>query len=122
PVFVETRAKLFAAYPDVRAGLAPVEAVAALPLDGESGVIGSIGYSFAEPHAFDADERTFLLTLASHAVLALERNRHRREQEIARQRLTILADVSKRFSETSLDVRRVMDTVVFEVATRVRDS
>jgi PAS domain S-box-containing protein len=76
PVLIETRAKLVAAYPELAespVAADQLQAVAAIPLRQRGRVVGGFAVSFAAPHAFDADERAFLLSIVEQGALALER-------------------------------------------------
>ncbi|NTU84074.1 MAG: GAF domain-containing protein [Chloroflexales bacterium] len=57
-------------------------AVAALPLRAAGQLVGAIGFSFATPQPFTAEDRAFAATLAEHGAQALERARlYAREQQ-----------------------------------------
>jgi anti-anti-sigma factor len=86
PLFFETQAALLSHYPhlaDTYARLA-IEAAAVLPLSIERHALGVLFFTFAEPRAFDGEERSLLLTLARQCAQALERVRlYEREHRIA---------------------------------------
>jgi PAS domain S-box-containing protein len=76
PILIESRAALAERYPRLAAqSLAAHNAWAALPLLIEGRATGAIGLSFSTARVFSADERAFLLTLASQCAQALERAR-----------------------------------------------
>jgi signal transduction histidine kinase len=53
----------------------PLRALAALPLEAGERVLGAVGVAFAEPLAFDEEERAFLQAFAHACAQALERAR-----------------------------------------------
>ena len=125
PVWIDTYELLVATYPNLRDTATPtalLQTVAALPMAAEGRVTGGLAFSFEPGRRFDDDERTFLLTLTEHASLALERARLHGEELAARNRLTVLAEASRRFTEAKLDLQEILDTVAREVATRLGDS
>jgi signal transduction histidine kinase len=125
PVWLETYEALIERYPSAQGARTPrtsLQAVAALPLVSGGRVIGGLAFSFGEPQRFDEDDRTFLLTLAEHASLALERARLLDEERTARDRITILEEAGRKFAEAKLDLQEILDTVTREVATRMGDS
>jgi PAS domain S-box-containing protein len=76
PILIESRAALAQSYPRLEPqSLSAHNAWAALPLLIDGRVTGAIGLSFSTARAFSADERAFLLTLASQCAQALERAR-----------------------------------------------
>ena len=75
PVFLGTRDAWAARGYDTRLILPDSAAWAALPLYRDGAVAGALTASFAEPREFAADERAFLLALASLCGQALERAR-----------------------------------------------
>ena len=92
PIFLESEEAWRARY--AQTGPLPAmpgsRAWAALPLVVDGRVLGAMGLSFAEPCAFDADMRAFVLALAQQCALAFERaqlyeatDRARREAEEA---------------------------------------
>jgi signal transduction histidine kinase len=77
PIWLRNRAERAASYPDL-AEAYPAEgekAWAALPLILGRDALGAIGLIFPSERAFDAEERTFLATVASLCAQALERAR-----------------------------------------------
>jgi PAS domain S-box-containing protein len=76
PVWIESTADLLARYPHL-AGLrfTAYEGIALLPLLHEGQPLGVMAFSFTEQRSFDADEQSFLLTLAHQCAQALERAR-----------------------------------------------
>ena len=124
-IWIESYDDLVRLYPHVRNSLTPVEklqAIAALPLVADGRLIGAIAITFDAPGTFGVRDRRFLLTLADHTAVALERLRLRAEEEAARNRLTVLAEASRRFTEARLDLGAILETVAYEIAHRLRDS
>jgi PAS domain S-box-containing protein len=76
PLLIESPAALAERYPWLVQQAQPDHrAWAVIPLLVEGRVSGALGLSFSQAHAFSADERAFLLTLASQYAQALERAR-----------------------------------------------
>jgi signal transduction histidine kinase len=84
-VLIESRAAMEARYPQLgQRAMAEHHAWAAIPLLVEGRVSGALGLSFDAAHNFKADERAFLLTLASQCAQALERARLYEAERLAR--------------------------------------
>jgi hypothetical protein len=64
-VFLESADERAARYPDLP-GVAVGEAVAALPIPGQGGVIGAISFRFGDGRRLGAADRSALLTIAQH--------------------------------------------------------
>lgn len=116
PVLCDTRDHALARYPQLATSgtLEEANAIAALPLQGESSVLGAIGISFVEEHRFDHDERAFLIAAATQAATAYERaaafeaeREARRAAEAANRRLAYLAEATAVLSQ-SLDPETTM--------------
>lgn len=125
PIWLESREALLERYPAVSGAETPeqrLQAVAAVPLQSGEQTLGALAFSFSRGRAFDEDERRFLLTLANHAALASERCRLRQEREAAQNRLAVLAEASRRFSEAKLELRDTLDTIARELAHRLRET
>ncbi|HMN98065.1 MAG TPA: SpoIIE family protein phosphatase [Miltoncostaeaceae bacterium] len=77
PLWLRDVAEVRAAYPHLRDFHESMshEAVVALPLVVEGEPIGGIALSYAEPQAFDDEERAFLTSIADLAAQALDRAR-----------------------------------------------
>jgi len=75
PVFVPSRERLASIYPRLArmADQSVYEAWAAIPLTIERRVVAVMAISYAEPHAFDDDERNLMLALADVAAQAIDR-------------------------------------------------
>jgi anti-anti-sigma factor len=74
PVWLHDRAELVVRYPAVVPDLLEwTQAVAALPLLVGDRLAGALAVTFRTPRRFDADERTFLLTVAGQIAAAVER-------------------------------------------------
>jgi PAS domain S-box-containing protein len=65
----------------------PARSVASMPMVVEGKVIGVLALCFPEPRAFDSEEQEFLMALARHCALAMERSRLMAEVEAQRARL-----------------------------------
>src|SRR5207245_892837 len=74
PLFIPSR-KALSNYPQLSplAGSSRFEAWAAVPLMTERRLLGIMGMSFAEEHAFDEEECGFILALADVAAQAIDR-------------------------------------------------
>jgi signal transduction histidine kinase len=87
PVLMPTRAAIAATFPMVLHLMPPerFQAFVALPLliDGRS--IGGIAFSFDEPRVFDDGEREYLLTIADHFAVALDRVSKFERERVARE-------------------------------------
>jgi signal transduction histidine kinase len=104
PVWLGTREQLQARYPTTAPPLiaAGYQATATLPLRVEERIIGTLGFGFAQPRAFEAEEREFIQTIVGLTAQALERarlyvverERARAAEEVARLRSDFLAAVS----------------------------
>ena len=88
--------------------------LAAVPMRGESGVIGAIGLRFDEEHDFDGEQIAFLVAVATHCATAYERaiafeaeRAARRDAEAASQRLLYLVEATTVLSQ-SLDPEATM--------------
>ncbi|MFL5347450.1 MAG: PAS domain-containing protein [Hyalangium sp.] len=89
-VWLESPEALAARYPNllhVMLEQTPARSVASMPLVVEAKIIGVLALCFPEPRAFSGDEREFLLALARHCALAMERSRLMAEVEAQRSRL-----------------------------------
>jgi PAS domain S-box-containing protein len=73
PLWLEDRAAIAARFPAAGSHGDGAGAVAVLPLAAYGRGFGALSFAFAEPEAFDADRRAFLLSLATQAAQALDR-------------------------------------------------
>jgi PAS domain S-box-containing protein len=92
PVWLETPEALVMRFPELaerclRAQGDPAPSSVCLPLMVDGRALGTLLFTFAEPHAFDADERAFLELLAHHAAQALARARLLEQEQRARSAL-----------------------------------
>ncbi|MCU0492471.1 MAG: GAF domain-containing protein [Chloroflexaceae bacterium] len=129
PIFVETLADWYAHYPRVaslhdRYGL---QANAIIPLVGEFGAIGALGFNFKEPRRFSSDERAMMLALAQQCSQALERARLYQAERAARaiaesvqQWQHFLAEASTLLA-SSLDVEQSIGQVLAMAVPRFAD-
>jgi signal transduction histidine kinase len=125
PVWIESYDDLVRLYPVARQAATPaskLQSIAAVPFRSGGTSMGGLAVSFDRPRAVESRDRTFLLTLAEHVALALERSRLSAENQAARNRLTVLAEASRRFTEARLDLGAVLDTVAHEISHRLGDS
>ena len=76
-VWLENTSVFDARYPAISGvrGRGGHGAWAALPLETDGRVLGVLGLSFAEPRAFDVDDRALALTIADQCAISLERAR-----------------------------------------------
>jgi signal transduction histidine kinase len=75
-LFFETDDAVLTRYPHLASAQhAGDTALAAIPLVVDGRALGVLGFTFAEAHTFDAEERTFILALARQCAQALERAR-----------------------------------------------
>ena len=116
PVVCRTRQEILDRYPALADGidLGGTRSVAAVPLLGESAVFGAIGMSFADERAFEIDELSFLLAIATQVATAYERaaafeaeRAARRAAEDANQRLRYLSESTAVLAQ-SLDPETTM--------------
>ena len=92
PVWLETPDALATRFQELasrcrQAGGRPAPSSVCLPLAVDGRALGALLFTFAEPHAFDADERAFLELLAHHAAQALARARLLEQEQRARSAL-----------------------------------
>ncbi len=92
PVWLETPEALAACFPELalrcrQARGQPAPSSVCLPLTVDGRALGTLLFTFAEPHAFDGDERAFLELLAHHAAQALARARLLEQEQRARSAL-----------------------------------
>jgi hypothetical protein len=77
-VWLATLEERNAQYPALRAVTTPTQSMCAVPLRLDGPAFGAIGFSFADQRSFDRPERNFLLAVAHHCALALDRIRQPR--------------------------------------------
>jgi PAS domain S-box-containing protein len=90
PLWLESPEVLAARYPKLLERLREMplaRALASMPLEVDGRVTGVLALCFPEPRAFASEDREFLLSLARHCALALERSRLMAEVEAQRSRL-----------------------------------
>lgn len=116
PVLLGTRNSVLDLFPDLERSVphADALAIAALPLRGESAVWGAVGMSFSAERDFDADERSFLMAIATQCATAYERaaafeseREARSSAEAANRRLAYLSESTAVLSQ-SLDPKTTM--------------
>jgi len=90
PEWLESPDALAARYPNLLQGMreqTQARSLASMPMVVEGRVIGVLALCFPEPRAFSGEDREFLLVLARHCALAMERSRLLAEVEAQRSRL-----------------------------------
>ncbi|ADO68197.1 PAS domain-containing protein [Stigmatella aurantiaca] len=90
PEWIESPEEFSARYPQLAKTMgedAAARSLASLPLVVEERVLGVLTLCYPEPRTFPAEEREFLLALARHSALALDRARLLAEGETQRARL-----------------------------------
>jgi GAF domain-containing protein len=115
PLFVESRAELARRWPRLADG--PTASFAGLPLIVAGRRLGVMAVAFLDEHVFEADERSYLATIAEQAAQALLRAEDlaalqaaREVAEERRERLDFLARASERLAG-SLDLEVTLKTV-----------
>jgi len=86
PTLCETREALRQRFPHLAelAERAGHQALAAIPLASDRGLLGAMGLSFTHAQSFNEDHRRYMLTLATQCAQALERARLREVEQQAR--------------------------------------
>jgi signal transduction histidine kinase len=119
-IFLSSREEMISRFPALaellRTPNAKRAACVCLPLLSEDKAVGGVVFGFDRPHAFDADERAFFLTIKNHASVAVERSQLRDSERGARKRLEIVSDISRRIAETRLSVTDVAKIVTHSIA------
>ncbi|HWN71781.1 MAG TPA: GAF domain-containing sensor histidine kinase, partial [Haliangium sp.] len=87
PVVLPTWDRVISAFPKVAQLMPPeqLQALVALPLRIDGHVIGGISFSFAEPRELDPTDHEYLLTIADHFAVALDRVAKFERERIARE-------------------------------------
>ena len=122
PLWLESRAELLAAYPDLAASTVPAEllqAVVAVPMIAEPPARGGFAFSFTSERRFDPELRELVVAIAAQCAIALDRVRTAERERRARERLVVLADASERLASTSLDLADVLDAACALIARRL---
>lgn len=86
-ILLESGEECLRRYPALQRSDRRFEAIAAVPLVFHGQALGSLGLSYAAPHAFSAGERGFLLALGRQCAQALERARLYEERAYVAQTL-----------------------------------
>lgn len=100
-VFIESREALYERYPAIAALTTPqgaFGALLALPLCIRGRTLGGLALAFVGARSFEHHARTFLLGLASQCAIALDRAALFDANDTARERMTLLAELSARLS------------------------
>lgn len=87
PVLMSSLSEIAAAFPNIAHSMPPerFQALVALPLRIDGRSIGGLAFSFAEPRELDAAEHEYLLTIADHFAVALDRVARFERERVARE-------------------------------------
>lgn len=87
PIIVRSLQECYQQYPDLAMHMADMgeQSLVALPLSIGGQVIGSLGWSFAEPQEFEETDCSFMMTLARQCAQALERANLYEAERLARE-------------------------------------
>ncbi|MGZ4319835.1 MAG: ATP-binding protein [Gaiellaceae bacterium] len=107
PLFLESLKARNELFPNLEGRGRDGHALAVLPLELESGLLGVMGLSFGDDMVFSEERRKMKITLARQAALALERARLFEAEQAARQRLAFVAEASELLS-SSLDYEQTL--------------
>lgn len=110
PVWLESRKALLECYPQSAQLMTALDfhASCALPLTQGERIVGAIGASFTRPQSFDADERTFLLTVARQCAQALERAwLYQAEQQARGELAQRVAERTRELQQANIELRRL---------------
>ena len=121
PIFMETRAERAERYPVFEsAGAGADSAFAVMPLIARQRPIGALVFGFADERSFDADDRSFMSSLAGQCAIAIDRAALYDDALQRQKRLALLADASTMLADAHLDMdaalARVADLAVPTVA------
>ncbi|WP_146160699.1 PAS domain S-box protein [Deinococcus arcticus] len=125
---IQERRAIFASLPEVHAqfpALLPLLqphtwAIAALPLMARQEVLSAVTLSFRDETAMTPERQAFMGLLADLCAEALERGRLHDAQQRARERATVLSEVS-RVLASSLDVQETLQRITSQVIAHVAD-
>jgi signal transduction histidine kinase len=131
PVWLDSRAAFHRTYPHLAESdeylALPGLAIACLPLVFPAGCLGAVVFTFGEDRALEEPERTFLLVLARHVSLAVERARlfdaeraARAEAEAAQERSAFLSKAAHVLA-SSLDYEATLTAVARLAVPRIAD-
>lgn len=84
PIFLETRATMNGAYPELSCDGGKKRSICAIPMLLDDAAVGVISLQFAHEKSFDNDSRRFMLTFADQCAQTLERIRFYEKEKIAR--------------------------------------
>jgi len=99
----------------VRPSLEHPQATACVPLVAHGAKLGAIAFGFAQPRAFDAEERAQIEDLARNAALALERARLYQAERTARRRFELLARAARAFAEAETQHDQLLEAITREL-------
>ena len=109
-IWTESAASLRDGYPDLGDVNILFSSLAVIPLAIEGRPFGAVALSFANPHLFDQEERTFLLTAAQHAAQTFDHARVYEDERRTGEQLSFLAAASELLSG-SLDPDTTMQNL-----------
>jgi PAS domain S-box-containing protein len=107
PLFLESLEARNELFPNLEGRGRDGHALAVLPLELEGRRVGVIGLSFGDDMVFSEERRKMKITLARQASLALERARLFVAEQVARERLTFIAEASELLA-SSLDYEQTL--------------
>lgn len=125
PIWVASQADLLRHYPHLGAMVTAGRSyrVSCLPLIARGRTLGALGLTIEEARETSADERSFLMLVASYTSQALERlrlleaeRRSRDEALAAAARMEILSRASRTFVAASLELPSTLDGITSEIA------
>ena len=118
PIFVESMEALRQRFPEVVSVMTPGHrAVAAIPLEIEGRVAGSVGLSFAETHTFSDEDRGLILSLVRQCAQAFQRAQLYEAERAAR---TEAEQAQYRFYAAATDNARLYLEAQEEITARKR--
>ena len=122
PVWYRGHAALIERYPALAGAKIPssrLQALAAYPLLHGDRLLGGFALSFAEPRAFDAEERGWFGRFASQYAVAVERARLYTAEREARAEAESLLRVAASLSSTQMDLEAIVQKVTDEATALV---
>jgi K+-sensing histidine kinase KdpD len=128
-VWIASQVELFEKYPHLVAVATPGRSyrVCCLPLIARGRTLGAIGMTIEEAREPDEEERDFLLLVARYATQSVERlrlfeaeRRSRAEADASAHRLRVLAEASRAFVGSALELEKRLDVIVRQLATALR--
>ena len=115
-LWIESRDKLVADFPDLGEALATTQSVAALPLVQGGRVIGGIGLSFETRRTFSDEEKRWLESFATQCTIAIERARLYGAEQKARHDAETLLRIAESLNDMHLDLDAILQRVSDEAS------